>query len=136
MGGAAIAGNLGREVKSVKITIENETGISVALAESFSIEGATAELSAFHLVAAGLAMCTLSVLYSWAHQAGLAADDLHLHIEWGFGGEPYRMQDIDMRVHWPGLPEARRAAAARAAEQCTVHATLSHGTEVRTVVDI
>lgn len=91
-------------------------------------------LSPFHLLGASLALCTWSVLVSWAEQGSLAVDGLELFVTWELGGDPVRVAEIVMDVLWPGLPPARVEAARRAAGYCTVHHTLEHGTRLTTRV--
>jgi len=93
-----------------------------------TIEAVSAEqqYSPFHMLASSLAYCTWSVLYSWATHAKLEAEDLVLEVRWTFADDPYRVGELRMTYEWPSLPENRRRAAAKAAELCTVHATLTH----------
>jgi uncharacterized OsmC-like protein len=66
------------------------------------------------------------VLYSWASHAKLSVDDLGIEVHWTFADDPHRMSDIRVVLAWPSLPANRIAAAKRASELCTIHATLSH----------
>jgi uncharacterized OsmC-like protein len=91
-------------------------------------------LSAFHLLAASLALCTRSVLQGWADQAGVPTAGLELTVDWSFGEDPVRVSELRMGLLWPALPPQRHEAARRAAAHCTVHHTLEHGTRVRTQV--
>ena len=93
-----------------------------------TVEAPTAEqtYSPFHMLGSSLAVCTHSVLYSWATHARLHADDLAIEVRWTFADHPHRVGAIDMTLEWPSLPENRREAAKRAAALCTIHATLSH----------
>ena len=84
------------------------------------------QYSPFHMLASSLAFCTFSVLYSWATHAKLAADDLVIDVTWSFADAPHRVDSLQMRFEWPSLPPNRLRAAQRAAELCTVHATLMH----------
>jgi uncharacterized OsmC-like protein len=100
----------------------------------FAFESGAAEsLSPFHLLAASLATCTYSVLQSYGQHAKIPLDDLAIDVGWTLGGDPFRVIDMEMVLHWPGLPAARREAARRAAAQCTIHHTLGHDLEVRTI---
>ena len=58
--------------------------------------------------------------------AKLSVDDLALEVRWSFGDDPHRVSDIGVIIDWPSLPPARLAAARRARELCTIHATLTH----------
>jgi uncharacterized OsmC-like protein len=138
---AAAAGTCGFGSGSVKIVLESETTLRVSGAETVSIEaeGEDVSFSPFHMVAAGLATCTFSVLYTWAMHAHLDAVDLEVAVAWQFGGgdgtgEPARVERYEVRLIWPALPEQRHAAARKAAAQCTVHNTLEQGTSVDVAV--
>ena len=67
---------------------------------------------------------------TWAAYADTAR--LHVHgakisIEWDYVEDPHRVGAYRLSIAWPAeLPEGRRKALLRAAEQCTVHATLQH----------
>lgn len=93
-----------------------------------TIEAQSAEqqYSPFHMLGSSLAYCTWSVLYSWATHAKLHADDLVIDVAWTFAEDPYRVGEIRLSFEWPSLPANRLRAAQRAAELCTVHATLTH----------
>lgn len=101
-------------------------------ATPLTIEATSADqtYSPFHMLASSLAMCTFSVLYSWATNAKLDVATLALEVEWAFAEQPHRVGDIRVTVKWPGLPPARLAAAQRAAALCAVHATLHHPPEI------
>jgi putative redox protein len=111
----------------VKITLLSEDAIRLTPAPgSLTIEAQSAEqtYSPFHMLASSLAVCTLSVLYSWATHADLRADDLTIEVRWTFAEDPQRVADVSLTFDWPSLPERRLAAAKRVAEMCTIHATL------------
>ncbi|MEP6690450.1 MAG: OsmC family protein [Gemmatimonadaceae bacterium] len=101
-----------------------------------TIEAESAEMvySPFHMVASGLAVCTFSVLQSWASHAKLDAAGLTVAIGWTFAEDPHRVGEYEVRIVWPALPEARRAAAVRAAELCAVKNTLAHPPAIRAEV--
>ena len=85
------------------------------------------QYSPFHMLASSMAYCTFSVMYSWATHTKQSADDLVIDVSWKFSeDEPKRVSDIAVTYRWPSLPEKKRDAARRAAELCTVHATLMH----------
>lgn len=90
-----------------------------------TIEAPTADrsYSPFHMVAGGLAYCTFSVMYAWAENAGLNAEDLIVDVSWKFADDPHRVGQYTIQFTWPSLPAKRLAAAKRVAEMCTLHAT-------------
>lgn len=108
-----------------RIRLEGTAGPLTVEAES-----PETQYSPFHMLASSLATCTFSVLYSWATNAGLSADDLAIEVGWAFADDPHRVGQMEVELVWPSLPEARRAAAERAAELCTVTRTLRQGPEI------
>lgn len=122
----------------MKITLVSDDRIRVdGGAGPLSVEAESAETSysAFHMLASGLATCTLSVLHAWAANAKLPADDLAVEVGWSFVEDPHRVGSMTVDIDWPGLPEARRAAAHRVADLCTVKVTLKHPPEISTRVN-
>jgi uncharacterized OsmC-like protein len=113
----------------VKITLLSDESIRLEpVPGPMTIEAPSAEqsYSPFHMVAGGLAYCTFSVMYAWANNAELNAEDLIIDVTWTFADDPYRVGAYDIRFSWPSLPAKRLAAAKRVAELCTIHATLHH----------
>jgi len=113
----------------MKITLLSDDAIRLEpTAGPLTVEAPSADVqySPFQMVASGLASCTFSVLYSWATHADLSVDDLSIDVHWHFADDPHRMSDIRLLLHWPSLPGNRIAAAKRASELCTIHATLMH----------
>jgi uncharacterized OsmC-like protein len=111
----------------MKITLLSEEKIRLEPgAGPLTIEATSVDqtYSPFHMLASSLATCTFSVLYSWATHAKLDVATLALEVGWTFAEKPHRVGDMQLTVHWPGLPPDRVAAAQRAAALCTVHATL------------
>ncbi len=88
------------------------------------------------MFAASLALCTVSVLYAYAHEvAKVGIEGLSIRVRWTYGTRPNRVDHIEMIVRWPELPEARLEPARRAAASCTIHRTLEHPPEVVTRVE-
>lgn len=122
----------------MKITLLGEDGIRLEpIPGPMTIEADSADqrYSAFHMLASSLAFCTYSVLASWASNAKFASDDIAIDVKWTFVEDPHRVGDMDMRIEWPSLPEARRSAASRVADLCAIHGTLTHPPTIKTVVD-
>jgi uncharacterized OsmC-like protein len=117
----------------MKITLLSEDAIRLEpTAGPLTIEAPSADVmySPFQMVASGLASCTFSVIYSWATHADLSVDDLGVEVHWSFADDPHRMAEIRVVLDWPSLPANRVAAAKRASELCTIHATLTHPSTV------
>jgi len=111
---------------NVKLILLTEDSIRLEpIPGPMTIEAPTADrsYSPFHMVAGGLAYCTFSVMYAWAENAGINADDLIVDVSWKFADEPYRVGQYAIQFTWPSLPAKRLAAAKRVAEMCTLHAT-------------
>lgn len=113
----------------MKITLVSDEAIRLEQTPGpLTIEAANADMSysPFHMLGSSLAMCTMSVLHSWATHAKITADDLVIDVSWSFSEKPHRVGDIKLSFKWPSLPEGRREAAKRATALCAIHATLSH----------
>lgn len=115
-----------RLLSDESIRVENDGGPMTVEAES-----ASQQYSPFHMLASGLAICTYSVIHSWATHAKLDASDLAVEVAWDFAEKPHRVGSYAMRFIWPSLPEARRESALRAAKLCAAHATFQHTPEFR-----
>ena len=113
-----------RLLSDESIRVENDGGTMTVEAES-----ASQQYSPFHMLASGLAVCTYSVMHSWATHAKLDAGDLAVEVSWTFAEKPHRVGAYAMRFLWPSLPEARRESALRAARLCAAHATFQHAPE-------
>jgi uncharacterized OsmC-like protein len=121
----------------VKITLLSDDAVRFDPGPGpLTIEAPSAErsYSPFHMLGSSLAVCTHSLLYSWATHAKLGADDLAVEVRWTFAEKPHRVGNVDITLDWPSLPESRREAAKRAATLCPIHATLSHSPTILTSV--
>jgi uncharacterized OsmC-like protein len=117
----------------VKIILLSDDAIRVTPDPGpMTIEALTPEqtYSSFHMLASSLAVCTLSVMHSWATHADLRSDDLAIEVRWTFADDPQRVGEMALAFEWPSLPERRLAAAKRVAEMCSIHATLKHSPRV------
>ena len=113
----------------MKITLLGDDAIRLEPTPGMlTIEAASADLaySPFHMLASGLATCSLSVLQSWATHAKVPTDDLSLEVQWRFADDPHRVSNMAVIVDWKSLPAGRMATARRVAALCTIHATLTH----------
>jgi uncharacterized OsmC-like protein len=121
----------------MKITLIAEDGIRLEpIPGPMTIEAESEDqlYSPFHMLASGLAFCTFSVLASWASNAKLETSDIAIEVRWDFVEDPHRVGTIDMKIDWPSLPSQRQGAAARVAELCAIHGTLTHSPVVNTTV--
>lgn len=101
-----------------------------------SVEADSAEMtySPGHMLASSLAVCTYSVLQSWATNADIPAADLAVEVGFEYVEKPHRIGKLEVALDWPSLPAERREAARRAAGLCPIHRTLHALPEVTTVV--
>ncbi len=89
--------------------------------------GYPADLNPVQLQAAALVGCTAAVMERYAQTAELDLTSTSLVIRWSFGSEPRRIDQYEIDVTLPAnLSETRQTAVLRAAQHCTVHATLEH----------
>ena len=117
----------------MKITLLSEESIRLeGPGGPLTIEAESAEqvYSPFHMLASALAVCTHSILVSWATNAKMDADDLSIEVGWSFAEKPHRVGDIRLTFDWPGLPPDRTETAKRVAALCPIHGTLHHAPTV------
>jgi uncharacterized OsmC-like protein len=97
-----------------------------------TIEAPTADMSygPFHMMGSSLAMCTFSVLQSWATHKDLRVDDLRIDVSWSFVEKPHRVGSLRVKLEWPSLPGDMWQRAFRVANLCGVHNTLTHPPEI------
>jgi uncharacterized OsmC-like protein len=97
-----------------------------------TIEAPTADMSygPFHMLGSSLAMCTFSVLQSWATNKSLGVDDLRVDVSWSFAEKPHRVGSMNVKLEWPSLAADMWPRALRVANLCGVHNTLTHSPEI------
>ena len=120
----------------MKLTLLSDDAIRYEAAPGMltvEAESADRQYSPFHMLGSSLAVCTFSVLASWASHANIPFDDLVLEVSWTFAEQPHRVDSITLSFKWKSLPPNRLEAAKRAAALCPIHATLSHGHTTLTV---
>jgi len=114
----------------VKITLLSDDSIRYEAAPgllTIDADSAERQYSPFHMLGSSLAVCTFSVLASWATHANIPFDDLLIDVSWTFAEKPHRLDTVKLAFTWKSLPPNRLEAAKRAAALCPIHATLSHG---------
>ena len=97
-----------------------------------TIEAPTADMSygPFHMLGSSLAMCTFSVLQSWATNRNFGVDDLRIDVSWSFVEKPHRVGSMKVKLEWPSLAADMWPRALRVANLCGVHNTLTHPPEI------
>ena len=114
----------------MKITLLSDDSIRYEAAPgllTIDADSAERQYSPFHMLGSSLAVCTFSVLASWATHANIPFDDLLIDVSWTFAEKPHRLDTVKLAFTWKSLPPNRLEAAKRAAALCPIHATLSHG---------
>ncbi|AHG91781.1 OsmC family protein [Gemmatirosa kalamazoonensis] len=114
----------------MKITLLSDDSIRYEPAPgllTIDADSAERQYSPFHMLGSSLAVCTFSVLASWATHANIPFDDLVIDVSWTFAEKPHRLDTVKLAFTWKSLPPNRLEAAKRAAALCPIHATLSHG---------
>ena len=120
----------------VKITLLSDDAIRYEAASGMltvEADSADRQYSPFHMLGSSLAVCTFSVLASWATHASIDFADLVIEVSWTFAEKPHRVDAVKLSFTWKSLPPNRLEAAKRAAALCPIHATLSHGQSAVTV---
>lgn len=97
-----------------------------------TIVAPTADMSygPFHMLGSSLAMCSFSVLQSWATNKKLRVDDLRIDVSWSFVEQPHRVGSMNVKLEWPSLAADMWPRALRVANLCGVHNTLTHSPEI------
>jgi uncharacterized OsmC-like protein len=88
-------------------------------------ESANQSYSPFHMLASAIGMCTFSVLYSWASNKNVSADDLRIDVSWTFAEGQHRVERMSIKLEWPSLSAELWPRALRAAHLCGIHQTLT-----------
>jgi len=117
----------------VKITLLSEDAIRLnGPGGPLTIEAQSAHqaYSPFHMLGSSLAVCSYSILVSWATNANIDAHDLAIDVTWAFAENPHRVGEIHLTFDWPSLPPERTETAKRVASLCPVHATFHHASTV------
>ena len=117
----------------MKITLLSDDSLRLEpVPGALTIDAPTADqhYSPYHMLASALAVCTFSVLESWASNRRLSVDDLVIEVSWKFVERPHRVGEIDLLFAWPSLPADRRETVHRVAAVCPVHRTLEQAPRI------
>ena len=103
----------------------------------FEISGNDDKLyyGAMEMYVSSLAMCTYSVLAAYGERVEVDVEGLTVRLKWTYGGKPTLIEQVDMDIRWPEIPESKLDTAMRAAATCTIHRTMEHSVEVETMID-
>ena len=124
----------------MQLSITGHTSIVLTIHDgpldvTIDTDDAEVGFSPLHMLAGALATCTAAVLSSYADTAHLHIHGAKITVDWDYVEQPHRVGAYRMSIAWPDeLSEGRRKALLRAAEQCTVHATLQHPPTIETAV--
>lgn len=124
----------------MQLSITGHTSIVLTMDDgpldvTIDTDDAEVGFSPLHMLAGSLATCTAAVLSSYADTAHLHIHGAKITVDWDYVEQPHRVGAYRMSIAWPAtLSEGRRKALLRAAEQCTVHATLQHPPTIETEV--
>ena len=90
--------------------------------------------SAIAMFATSLARCTFAVLDHYAMRMEIPTQSIITHLTWDFIEKPTRINQINMKIFWPELPEKRLASVQRASHKCTISTTIKDSIDINTSV--
>ena len=111
----------------IRLEINGEDGLEV-IGEGFG---------PVQMLAASLALCTASVMQDYAATAHFHLHQFAVVVAWAYAEQPYRANHFDLILEvGADVPPSRQKALLRAAKQCTVHNTLTHGSHIETRLEV
>jgi uncharacterized OsmC-like protein len=117
--------------------ILSEAHIRLEMEGEHGLEVVGEHLGPVQMLAASLALCTASVMHDYAATAHFHLHQFAIEVTWEYAEHPYRVGNMTMRLHvGADVPPSRQKALLRAAEQCTVHNTLTHGTHIDMTLEV
>lgn len=87
------------------------------------------------IMAGSMASCIGFYVARYCEQAKIDTTGLKVLADWQVGGMPKHMQQFDMQLVLPALPDNRRAALLRVASSCLIHATLAEQPTVNITIN-
>ncbi|HEX6288522.1 MAG TPA: OsmC family protein [Herpetosiphonaceae bacterium] len=113
--------------KHIRLEIDGEHGLEV-IGDPFG---------PLQMMAASLALCTASVMQDYAATAHFHLHHFAVVVVWDYTEQPYRVGHMQMTLQvGPDVPPSRQKALLRAAQQCTVHNTLTHGARIEMTLEV
>lgn len=98
------------------------------------LENEALRFGAISMFVAALGRCTFAVLHSYAMRLDLSTDTITMTLDWDYLKEPTRINQINMQIHWPELPDKRLKSVQRATHMCTIHNTIHECVSIHTEV--
>ncbi len=116
----------------MRMILEGELKIRLEMAgEGFEITSEDIAISPYHLLAGSLASCVVLLIQPWAERSGIDAGPVVISVSWEHvGAGDNRVNQMDVNLSWPGLPDSRKKVVQRLAKACPIHATLMSGTVI------
>ena len=111
----------------IRLEMDGEDGLEV-IGEHFG---------PLQMLAASLALCTAAAMQDYAATAHFHLHQFAVVVVWEYTEQPYRVGRFGMILEvGADVPPSRQKALLRAADQCTVHSTLTHGCKVETRLEV
>ena len=90
--------------------------------------------SAIAMFVTSIARCTFAVLKHYAMRMEITTKSIVIHLTWDFIQDPTRVNQINMTILWPELPNKRINSVERASHKCTLSTTISDCVTIKTSV--
>jgi putative redox protein len=121
----------------MQLHILNDQQVRLVADTSDGLDIQGAPFGPLQMLATSLALCTAAVIHDYAVTAQIKLDQFAVDVQWEYADHPYRVGRIEMTLLVaPDVPPSRHRALLRAAEQCTVHNTLSHSPSINMGLEV
>lgn len=90
--------------------------------------------SAIAMFVTSIARCTFAVLDQYAKRMEITTENIVTELSWDFLEDPTRINQINMKIIWPELPDKRIASVERASHKCTISTTIKDCIQINTSV--
>jgi len=122
----------------VNIQVLSQTGLRLSRfdieALNVNLENDTKRYGAIAMFVTSLARCTYAVLDQYAMRMDITTENIVACMTWDFIEEPTRINQINMKIYWPELPEKRIDSVLRASHKCTISRTIDDCVSIKTAV--
>ena len=99
-----------------------------------SLENNSTRYSAIAMFVTSVARCTFAVLQNYSTRMDITTENIVMHMTWDFIEDPTRINQINMSIYWPELPEKRITSVERASHKCTISTTIQDCISIKTAV--